>query len=303
MSTRKPGWTDVWLRASPSGGWGWTLLSGFHGARHQDLDGDGGADLPAFRPRRRPAAVRYERGRHGRSSSPEGSIAENRAGGTFQAPSPRTAARSRRHRHATRRRRSDRAMAGWRPRRHRPRLISPQRAARGFGDVVEQGVRHTAFGEATIAVAKGRHTIVAGAALQQDRFASRDLDRFDYRYTVPAIFAQDQVTFGGRAALSASARVDVHSRYGTLVSPRVAPRQAPPGWTGALDRRGACRRRSPRRPTRGPRASLRDGIVADARDGIRDLTGRRARVRIAPPSSVDRGRSVQLAALVHLSRR
>jgi outer membrane receptor for ferrienterochelin and colicins len=52
---------------------------------------------------------------------------------------------------------------------------------------------------------------------------------------VPAIFAQDQVTLGSRATLSASARVDVHSEYGTLVSPRVSVLVKPTAeWTSRL---------------------------------------------------------------------
>ena len=103
---------------------------------------------------------------------------------------------------------------------------------RTFGDAVERGTRHTAFGEGTLTFAAGGHTVVVGAALQQDRFVSRDVPRFDYAFTVPAIFAQDQVALGAHAAVSASARVDVHSEYGTLVSPRVSLLLTPaPAWT------------------------------------------------------------------------
>ena len=68
----------------------------------------------------------------------------------------------------------------------------------------------------------GRHTWVAGGAIQQDRYAPRDVERFDYAFTVPAVFVQDEIRLGPRASLSASARVDVHSEYGTLASPRVS---------------------------------------------------------------------------------
>jgi outer membrane receptor for ferrienterochelin and colicins len=49
------------------------------------------------------------------------------------------------------------------------------------------------------------------------------------------VFAQDQIALGSSVAISASARVDVHSEYGTLVSPRVSALLKPSAeWTARL---------------------------------------------------------------------
>jgi iron complex outermembrane receptor protein len=223
----------VFTAAAPSHGWGWTLLGGFHGARRQDLDRDGWADLPSVargvvRPR-----VRYESGTGTAFFVTGGLIAETRAGGTMPgevAPDGQPFVQS------VDTTRADagvvaRWLAGTKVLSVRGSFAhSGQR--RGFGPEVERGARQTAFAEATIAVAKGRHTLVGGAAFQQDRFDARDLHRFDYAFTAPAVFAQDQIVLGPRASLSASARVDAHSEYGTLVSPRVSLLVKPsPAWT------------------------------------------------------------------------
>ena len=44
----------------------------------------------------------------------------------------------------------------------------------------------------------------------------------NYTYVVPAVFAQDEYSFGQRIILSASARLDVHNKYGVLFNPRLS---------------------------------------------------------------------------------
>jgi outer membrane receptor for ferrienterochelin and colicins len=225
-----------WTASAPVEGRSWSLLTGFHGQRRQDLDGDGWSDLPAFaravvRPR-----VRIESDTGAALFVTGGAIVEQRDGGTEPgalAPDGAPFAQDLD---------TFRADAGAVGRWVAGTRLFAARAAwsrngqrRTFGDVVERGTRHTAFGEGTMTMPAGRHTLVVGAALQQDRFASRDLPRFDYVFTVPAVFAQDDVTLGSRVAISASARVDVHSAYGTLVSPRVSALVKPStAWTARL---------------------------------------------------------------------
>jgi iron complex outermembrane receptor protein len=62
-----------------------------------------------------------------------------------------------------------------------------------FGPVVERDAHRTVFGEVALTGTSGRHTWVAGAALQRDSFSSRDVPQFDYAYTVPGVFVQDEV--------------------------------------------------------------------------------------------------------------
>ena len=68
--------------------------------------------------------------------------------------------------------------------------------------------------------------------LSQDRLAHRDLPDFDYRFTAPGVFVQDDVVLGDRATVAAGVRVDAHSEYGALVSPRVSLLARPASrWT------------------------------------------------------------------------
>ncbi len=225
-----------WLASGPAGGRSWTLLSGFHGQRRRDLDGDGWSDLPAFsrgvvRPR-----LRIESDTGSALFVTGGLIIERREGGTEAgavapdgAPFPQDVETLRADAGVVGRSVIGRALVAVRG------AYARNGQRRTIGDVVERGTRQTVFGEGTVTIPAGRHTLVAGAALQQDRFAARELPRFDYVFTVPAVFVQDDVTLGSRVAVSASARVDVHSAYGTLVSPRVSALLKPSlSWTVRL---------------------------------------------------------------------
>jgi outer membrane receptor for ferrienterochelin and colicins len=99
-----------------------------------------------------------------------------------------------------------------------------------FGPTAESDRHETWFAESSLTGVRGRHTWVAGAAWQQDRFRSDAVPRFNYSYWVPGVFAQDDVKLGQRVVVSASARVDRHSEFGTFVSPRLSTllRLAPP---------------------------------------------------------------------------
>lgn len=81
---------------------------------------------------------------------------------------------------------------------------------------------NTALIEATLDGAAGRHSWVVGAAFQQDRYRDSTLPDLDYQYSVPGLFAQDEYKIDSSLTLSTSARLDHHSRYGTILSPRLA---------------------------------------------------------------------------------
>jgi iron complex outermembrane receptor protein len=81
--------------------------------------------------------------------------------------------------------------------------------------------RHeTGFSEASLLYRRGAATWLAGGALSVDRYRSRSVPSMNYGFTVPAIFAQLEVDPAPALALSVSARIDDHSRYGTFLSPR-----------------------------------------------------------------------------------
>jgi iron complex outermembrane receptor protein len=101
--------------------------------------------------------------------------------------------------------------------------------------VSEHGTRALWFAEASLQGVSGRHTWVIGSAFQQDRFTLDRLPQFDYRFSAPAVFAQNEVSFGQKWTIGVSARTDLHSEYGTLFTPRLSVLAKPwSGWTVRL---------------------------------------------------------------------
>lgn len=215
--------------------WGYTLLTGLHRQQRNDLDADGWTDMPGYER----AAVRprlyYDDGR-GRSALLTGGFtAEDRAGGTTRSgvlPGGASYAED------VRLRRGDvGALARWAfTDSTTPKGLSALRGAivtaRGsaveqrhghrFGDVREQDRHRTWFGEASVAVPRGRATYVAGAAFQQDAYRNASVRGWDYTFNTPAAFAQLDVDPSAWLSVSGSARVDAHDVYGTFVNPRLA---------------------------------------------------------------------------------
>jgi outer membrane receptor for ferrienterochelin and colicins len=103
-----------------------------------------------------------------------------------------------------------------------------------FGEVLERDHHDTAFGEVAVRGATGRHTWVAGAAIERDAYTPRDVPQFEYAYVVPGAFAQYDVTLNPAVSLSASSRVDFHSEYGTFFSPRISALARAGRWTSRL---------------------------------------------------------------------
>lgn len=228
--------TDVtaWLAQPASTFWSWTLLGGYHRQEHRDLDDDGWADLPSFdrgvvRPR-----VFYD-DKKGRTLFLTGSVmAEDRGGGTIGgavAPDGEPFVEALRTRHADAGVMARTVTRGGRVVALRGSAMRQSRDRR-FGGTRERGVRLTGFGEASVQGALGRHTWVAGVALQHDRFDLAELSRFDYRFTTGSVFAQDEIALRPAVSLALSARADAHSAYGLLATPRASLLARPdPGWT------------------------------------------------------------------------
>src|SRR4029453_1532944 len=112
--------------------------------------------------------------------------------------------------------------------------VMQQRHDHLFGDVRERDRHETLFGEFTIRAAARRHTLGAGAAVERDAYRPQDLPRFAYTFTVPGVFAQDDVDLAKWLSLSVSTRVDHHSAYGTFVSPRVSALVRNGPWTSRV---------------------------------------------------------------------
>ena len=109
--------------------------------------------------------------------------------------------------------------------------VARQSHVHQFGDLIERDRHDTAFGEAAIRGTAGRQTWVAGLAVERDAYTAKDVPRFDYTFTVPGAFAQYDVTASQHLSVSASARLDVHSEYGTFFSPRLSALAHAGRWT------------------------------------------------------------------------
>jgi len=217
--------------------WRFSWLAGGHWQALEDVDADGWADLPryargAIRPR-----VFWDGG-NGRSFfATSGVTYEDRAGGTMLGGSPVVEAGHYREALETVRLDGgavaqtiirDRFVAALRA------AASHQRHDHRFGAVVERDRHLTGFAEATVRGSAGRHTWVVGAAVEHDGYRPRDVPRFRYSFTVPGVFAQDDFDVAGWLSVSASARLDRHSRYGTFASPRLSALLRGLGWTARV---------------------------------------------------------------------
>jgi outer membrane receptor for ferrienterochelin and colicins len=226
-STR--GATDavMWLGQPLSSRWGLTLLGGGHWQDQTDVNGDAWSDLPGYsravvRPR-----LSWDNGGGRTFFATTGVTIEDRSGGAGF------------HREALDTRKFDAGVVGQTLVRGRyvvsaRAAFAQQRHDHQFGDIQERDRHDTGFGEVTMRGAAGRHTWVAGAAVEREAYRARDLPRFDFTYMVPGVFVQDDVNVASWLALSASARLDRHSEYGTFLSPRVSALARSGAWNSRL---------------------------------------------------------------------
>jgi outer membrane receptor for ferrienterochelin and colicins len=236
-STR--GATDAvtFLTGPLSGGWSASLLGGGHWQGTNDVDGDAWADLPGYgravvRPR-----VFWDSGSGRTFFATAGFTYEDRDGGT---PAGEVlAATGQPYVEALETRRYDGGVVGQFL--FQGRYVVTARAAvvrqshdHQFGDIIERDRHDTVFGEVAVRGTAGRQTWVGGFAIERDAYRARDVPRFDYTFTVPGAFAQYDVTASAHVSLSASARLDVHSEYGTFFSPRVSALAHAGRWTSRL---------------------------------------------------------------------
>jgi iron complex outermembrane receptor protein len=230
------GGTDavLWLMSPVADRAGFTLLGGGHRQGAADVDDDGWADLASYtravvRPR-----LQWD-DRAGRSVfATVGLTNERREGGTMDgATLPATGEG---YLEALDTTRFDAGVVGQTI--FAGRFVATARAAvaaqwhdHTFGDIRERD-RHTAiFAETAVRGSAGRHTWVAGAAIDRDAYRPTDVPRFQYAFTTPGVFVQDDIDIRPWLSLSASGRLDWHSEYGLFASPRVSALLRRGGWT------------------------------------------------------------------------
>ena len=212
-----------WLAEPLRNRWYYTILGGAHHQRRQDIDGDGWTDMPGYRRGTVRPRFYWDDGGGRSIFITAGAMLEKREGGTI---GKATVPDGVQFPESLRTQRFDTGVVG--------RFLVGNRvlSIRGsamtqqhrhvFGPNTERDGHHTLFGEASLSGTNGGHTWAFGSALQSDLYRSRDVPRFDYTYTVPAIFAQDDYVVSPRLTLSGSGRVDFHSDYGTFFNPRIS---------------------------------------------------------------------------------
>lgn len=229
------GGTDLigWASDQVSERWGYTLLASGHRQAHADVDDDGWADLPAYRRVVARPRLFWNNGRGGSVLFTVGGMMEDRDGGTIDGSTTPAGT----YTEAIETRRADAGttaqflFSG-------NRLLSVrgsasyQRHDHRFGDVREPDAHATAFGEAALSGTDGGHTWVVGVALQHERYRADELPVFDYTYTVPGVFVQDEFMPASWLTLALSGRLDHHNEYGTFFNPRLSALLRPAAdWT------------------------------------------------------------------------
>lgn len=257
--------------------WGASLLGGGYWQEHQDVNGDGWADVAGygrgvFRPR-----FYWDNHKGGTALLTGGVIYEDRSGGTIAgAVLPAT---DQPYTEALNTARYDfGGNVQWVL--HSRFVVtarfsaSDQNHRHQFGEDVEKDRHELLFGEVSVKGTSGRNTWVAGVADQGEAFRPRDVPRFAYTYVAPGLFAQDDLNLGSWLILSGSVRLDSQNRYGTFFSPRLSVLFRWRGWTS--------------------RVSTGQGFFASTPLTEETEAAGLARVQMPVPLKAERGRSASI---------
>ncbi len=213
-----------WLADALNDRWGYTLLASAHRQDFADVNADGWADVPRFRRVSARPRLFWDDGEGSSAVFTIGGMRETRSGGTL--PGEVTSVGTP-YAEALETGRVDAGVSA-------KMLVSGRRllSARAsgslqghehrFGDVLEADEHRTAFGEVSLSGQDGDHLWVVGLALQHDSYEHENLPLFSFDYTVPAVFAQDEVRLTDWLTAVGSLRYDHHSRFGGALSPRVS---------------------------------------------------------------------------------
>lgn len=217
--------------------WSGSLLAGGHWQERRDRDDDGWADLAGYS--RGVARPRFFwDGGNGRSGFLTGGVTyENREGGTMRNTVLRATGAPYAEALDTRRYDAGGSIQFLAAGRYAVMLrgaASQARHEHRFGEIRERDRHEMIFGEASVRGTTGRHTWVAGAAVERDAYRPLDVGRFAYRYVTPGVFVQDDVSLASWLSVSASARADFHNVYGSFFSPRLSALARWNRWTARL---------------------------------------------------------------------
>jgi outer membrane receptor for ferrienterochelin and colicins len=215
----------LWLSGPVAPAWGYTWLTGVHGQDAFDVDNDRWADLPRYRRVIARPKLTFTSEQGGSLDLAGGFMRESRRGGGLD------------HALASQSVETTRADAGLVWRRTAGEGVFIAKGATSVLDHThdfgsgEYDDRHVfALAEASISRGFGRHLVVAGGAMELQKYRNASAPRFDYRWVTPGVFVQDDIALSSLVSLSASARVDWHPDYGALWSPRASLRWQPGEW-------------------------------------------------------------------------
>ena len=217
--------------------WGASLLGGGYWQEHQDVNGDGWADLAGYSRGVFRSRFFWDNKNGGTALLTGGITYEDRSGGTVPgAVLPETGEPY--IEELNTRRYDFGGNAQWILDKRfvvAARFsVSDQDHRHQYGNDIERDRYDLMFGEVSIRGTAGKNTWVAGFADERDAFRPRDVPRFAYTFVVPGIFAQDDFAVAPWLSLSASARVDFHNVYGTFFSPRLSALIRKSGWTSRI---------------------------------------------------------------------
>ena len=223
----------TYLAAPLGGGFTGSITGGAHRQRRQDLDGDGWADMPGYE--RLTARPRFFwEGENGATALlTVGATNEQRLGGTLPG---RIVPDGRPFRQDQDTSRLDVGLVAEVPivglgmLRMRASGVT-QNHLHTFGDIIEDDLHRTAFGEVSIGDKTAGTSWVAGVAFQVDDYRSRTFPAFDYTYRAPGLFGQIEHDVRTELTIAGSARIDFHNEYGTRLSPRFSLLYRPDRWT------------------------------------------------------------------------
>jgi iron complex outermembrane receptor protein len=276
--TSRGGTDAVFFGSRPlAGRWSGTLLAGGHWQQKNDVDDDGWADLAGYsRGVIRPRLFWNDDG--GRSVFATGGVmVEQRRGGTVDGsvlPAAGTAfvesldtVRIDSGLVAQASLRGGRVLTA--------RLSATRKGERHrLGDVRERPVQGTLFSEVAVRGTAPRQTWVGGVAFERSTLDSPERRDLEFADSIPGIFAQDDIDLRRWLAVSISARVDRHSRFGTFASPRVSALMRAGGWTS--------------------RVSLGSGFFAPTPLTEETEAAGLTRLRVPEPLDAERGRSASI---------
>jgi iron complex outermembrane receptor protein len=225
-----------WLADGLTENWGYTLLASLHRQDHADVDSDGWADVPRFRRVSVRPRLFWDDQKGGSAVVTVGGMFEDRSGGTLPgAITPAGTAFV----ESLDTRRLDTGFSGRKLFSDR-RILSArasaalQRHDHLFGTTRQEDEHRTGFAEVALSGQDGRHLWVLGLAVQHDAYENPDLSAFSFDYTVPAVFAQDELEVADWLTLAGSLRYDNHSRFGGSLSPRLSFLARASEWVARL---------------------------------------------------------------------